>query len=73
MDDQVKRYYRGRGPGPDHSGGRGRHGGGSFGPGGYCVCANCGEKVPHERGIRCTSVKCPKCGHKMVREELLNR
>ncbi len=73
MNNQVRRYYRGRGPGPDGGGGRGRHGGGAFGPGGYCVCAKCGEKVPHERGIRCTAVKCPKCGHAMVREELLNR
>ena len=50
---------------------QGRNKGGAFGPGGYCICAKCGEKVPHKQGIKCTAVKCPKCGHTMVREELL--
>ncbi len=52
--------------------GRGRNNGGGFGAGGFCVCAKCGTKVPHERGVKCTEVKCPNCGHVMVREELLN-
>jgi NAD-dependent SIR2 family protein deacetylase len=51
----------------------GRNRGGGFGPGGNCVCAKCGEKVPHERGVKCTELKCPKCGKTMVREELLGR
>lgn len=38
------------------------------GPEGYCVCPDCGEKVPHKRGIPCINVSCPKCGTKMVRE-----
>jgi len=53
--------------------GNGRNNGGACGPGGYCVCAKCGEKIVHERGVRCTSLKCPKCGNTMVREELLKK
>jgi len=52
--------------------GKGRNKGGAFGPGGYCVCAHCGEKILHQRGVRCTTIKCPECGHIMVREELLH-
>ena len=54
-------------------GGRGRNKGGAFGAGGFCVCAGCGKKIPHERGVKCTELKCPECGRTMVREELLNR
>ena len=54
-------------------GGRGRKKGGAFGAGGFCVCAGCGKKIPHERGVKCTELKCPECGRTMVREELLNR
>lgn len=38
------------------------------GPGGNCVCPDCGEKVSHKRGVPCNSVDCPKCGVKMTRE-----
>ncbi|MDD5094373.1 MAG: hypothetical protein PHV74_08355 [Dehalococcoidia bacterium] len=38
------------------------------GPGGNCVCPACGEKVPHQKGIPCYGVNCPKCGSGMVRE-----
>lgn len=38
------------------------------GPGGTCVCPNCGERKPHERGIPCFDQKCPKCGAAMTRE-----
>jgi len=38
------------------------------GPGGYCVCPSCGEKVLHQQGTPCFNLKCPKCGTKMVRE-----
>ena len=54
-------------------GGRGRNKGGAFGTGGFCVCSKCGEKVPHQRGEKCTKLKCPKCGHTLVREELLGK
>ncbi|MFW6129267.1 MAG: hypothetical protein ACOC6P_03355 [Candidatus Aminicenantaceae bacterium] len=63
----------GDGKGLGRGGGRGLGGGGAFGPGGYCVCAKCGAKVKHQRGVKCTDVKCPQCGHTMVREELLNQ
>lgn len=54
-------------------GGQGRNKGGAFGNGGFCVCAKCGEKVSHQQGVKCTAVKCPACGHTMIREELLNK
>ena len=62
---------QGSGQGSGQGGGRGRNKGGAFGPGGNCVCTKCGAKVPHERGIKCTNLKCPECGHTMIREELL--
>ncbi len=54
---------RGRGRGEGR--GMGRRVG--MGSGGYCVCPNCGEKIPHQRGIPCQSVQCPKCGSNMMR------
>jgi len=59
---------RGMGQGRGWGGGRGRGMGGGRGPGGNCICPNCREKVPHERGIPCSQMKCPKCGTNMVRE-----
>ncbi|NLO19366.1 MAG: hypothetical protein GX121_05745 [Ignavibacteria bacterium] len=52
---------------------KGRNRGGAFGPGGFCACAKCGERVPHQQGVKCTTIKCPKCGQTMVREELLTK
>jgi hypothetical protein len=51
-------------------GGRGAGGGTSpgSGPGGYCVCPNCGHKVEHEAGKRCIDMKCPECDTTMARE-----
>lgn len=46
--------------------GRGRRG--SAGPGGNCVCPGCGIKVAHQAGTPCSSMNCPKCGMRMVRE-----
>ncbi|MHA1208451.1 MAG: hypothetical protein ACTSSA_00550 [Candidatus Freyarchaeota archaeon] len=55
---------RGRGRG----GGRGRMGGPyAAGPGGVCVCPSCGHTVPHQAGVPCTTVSCPKCGTRMIR------
>jgi hypothetical protein len=53
--------------------GRGRDGrgrmGGPFGagPGGTCVCPKCKHEVPHQVGVPCYQMKCPKCGTLMVR------
>jgi len=60
----------GRNQHPGH-GGRGRNQGGAFGPGGACVCVHCGTQEPHVTGTKCTTLSCPKCGHPMVREELV--
>ena len=62
-----------QGQGQGQGGGRGRNKGGAFGTGGFCVCTKCGEKVPHQRGVKCTTLKCPECGHTMIREELLKK
>jgi len=59
----------GKGPGPGK--GQGRNKGGSYGTGGFCICTKCGEKIRHRRGVKCTTLKCPKCGHTMIREEMV--
>lgn len=72
---------RGDGTGPmgkDGKGGQGGSGGGreqrggrtggyGLGPGGQCVCPNCGATRAHERGVPCNSLPCPKCGAEMTR------
>lgn len=50
---------------------KGKNKGGGFGSGGFCICAKCGEKISHQKGVKCTTLKCPSCGKTMVREELL--
>jgi len=57
---------RGRGMGVR----RGRTSGGGLGAGrgGNCICTSCGNKVMHQPGIPCSSMSCPKCGMRMVRE-----
>jgi len=57
----------GGGQGRSAGGGAGRMGGTARGPGGFCVCPSCGEKLPHTAGQPCTNVACPKCGAKMTR------
>ncbi|MCK4422026.1 hypothetical protein KAW48_09530 [candidate division WOR-3 bacterium] len=50
--------------------GRGRMGGNrqGAGSGGNCICPGCGASVAHQVGVPCYSVKCPKCGMRMVRK-----
>ncbi|PQP34369.1 hypothetical protein C6A37_08140 [Desulfobacteraceae bacterium SEEP-SAG9] len=64
-----------RGQGPETgkgkgrgSGGQGRGGGLAAGPGGYCVCPDCGERAAHQVGTPCYELHCPKCGTAMTRE-----
>ena len=64
---------KGSGRGLGFGGGQGKNKGGAFGTGGFCVCAKCGEKLPHEQGVKCTEVKCPSCAHVMIREEMLRK
>jgi len=50
--------------------GRGRVPGGQslgLGPGGVCQCPECGFKVPHEQGIPCIQLTCPRCSRIMER------
>ena len=61
----------GSGQGQGSGTGQGRNNGGSFGTGGFCICTKCSEKVPHKRGIKCTTLKCPECGDTMIREEMV--
>jgi len=37
------------------------------GPGGSCLCPNCGYKTKHGRGRPCMNRTCPKCGSAMTR------
>jgi len=53
------------------NGGKGRNKGGALGPGGHCICTKCGTKIPHQQGVKCTTLKCPECGKTMIREELI--
>lgn len=65
----------GRGQGAGGGAGKGRGMGGGrmggnrpgAGPGGQCVCPQCGATVPHQAGTPCYNINCPKCGTKMTR------
>ena len=69
LQGQGRGMNKGQGGQGWRGGGRGGRGmGGGRGPGGSCICPNCGEKVSHERGIPCSQMSCPKCGTPMIRE-----
>jgi hypothetical protein len=60
---------KGRGGGRGQGQGPGRMGGSkAAGPGGKCICPNCGHKVSHQAGKPCYDIKCPRCGADMTRE-----
>jgi hypothetical protein len=72
--DGTGPYGQGQGPGTGRGlgrgGGRGRMGGNrpGAGPSGNCICPSCATKVPHQAGVPCYDLSCPKCGTKMIRE-----
>lgn len=35
---------------------------------GNCICPNCDLLLPHEAGVPCSSLLCPKCDIRMIRE-----
>ncbi|OQY06656.1 MAG: hypothetical protein B6I25_03425 [Planctomycetales bacterium 4572_13] len=58
----------GTGRGQGQSQGRGKMGGPlAAGPGGNCVCPNCGATVAHVVRQPCNTRSCPQCGAKMTR------
>jgi len=63
-----QRPGRGRRMGRGQGRGRGRMSGPfAAGPGGSCVCPNCGASITHVAGQPCNATSCPKCGTKMTR------
>jgi cation diffusion facilitator family transporter len=38
------------------------------GPDGNCVCPKCGYSAPHEKGIPCSTLKCPNCNINLERK-----
>lgn len=46
---------------------KGRMHGEALGPGGDCICPKCGYKKKHQRGVPCSSLKCPKCNVNLTR------
>ena len=38
------------------------------GPSGYCVCEKCNYKVLHQKGIPCSTLRCPTCNINLKRE-----
>lgn len=66
-------FGRGRGRnagGGRGSGGRGQGGGNKpgSGPAGVCVCPSCGHTQPHQVGVPCYNLTCPKCGAKLAKQ-----
>lgn len=38
------------------------------GPDGECVCPKCGYSISHQRGVPCSTIKCPKCNINLSRK-----
>ncbi len=59
----------GRGGGRGKGSGPGRQGGSkAAGPGGNCICPDCGHKVAHTIGKPCYKSTCLKCSTPTTRE-----
>lgn len=43
----------------------------NLGPGGSCVCPNCGYEFPHVTGKPCFQEVCPRCGFALNRVAIL--
>ncbi|MFO7618173.1 MAG: hypothetical protein R6W91_00690 [Thermoplasmata archaeon] len=56
-----------QGNGGGRGSGTGRGGGTGQGLGGTCVCPQCGHSQPHQRGVPCFEVRCPKCNMPLIR------
>lgn len=41
-----------------------------LGPGGKCICPNCGYLQEHQKGTPCAKIKCPKCGNSLERKKV---
>ena len=54
-------------PGAGRGRGMGGRGMGFGGPAMTCVCTACGYQQQKQRGVPCSTLKCPKCGAPMVR------
>jgi predicted Fe-Mo cluster-binding NifX family protein len=50
---------------PGHLGGAA-----AAGPSGYCVCPQCGRRLPHQRGTPCVERHCPNCRIAMTRQSI---
>ena len=61
-------YGGGRYNAPGKGGRRRQPGGFGMGPGGECVCPNCGTRATHQVGYPCNQIPCPNCGTTMTRE-----
>ncbi|MEA3400819.1 MAG: hypothetical protein U9R79_06170 [Armatimonadota bacterium] len=65
----VMGIYKRMGGSVEKAPGLGRMGGDAAGagPGGTCVCPNCGYEEQHERAAPCNERTCPECGATMTR------
>jgi hypothetical protein len=65
----FRRQGDGLGAGQGRRPRRGMRGGPkAAGPGGDCICPNCGKRITHKVGVPCYQEKCPECGTQMIRE-----